>query len=622
MLKLQSIIRRLLIHILAQKNESGLLFESLLKSVLSRQGYGNIQSRIHATGTEIDIEATNNVTGGKIRVEAKAHEKPIDTPELRKFLLTANNDIQKKKTEYEIFWSLSGINSTAHDFFNNELTPELKDHIILKDDKEFHQILVEIGLIGNESSIENNVKDLVKKNLLSRELVFYQNQWFFVQYCSENQKPTHFFVVNNFGNPVEDLIAKGIRELKNDLRNLNLILLDTKKRVLNFMLNKESITISEIVEGIKESKVDIQSVIEELLDQQLISKGSDVHKYSLVKELEAFLKITREFLEKGNKREFMNSSYLTNSINGNQIISHIVSRFHLKPNDENKKAILRMVLVSPSALHYCLFGSTLHAQNLTSQFKNNMTDSIYGENLRTLLTELCMLLLADHNNSLVLGLQNTVGIDVNVDLKIVTLEESFLIASARQALILATAGGAIKPGEAVSAQNPQMFLRSSIIHTHFGNIPKAISLIDDALTSFEQTGEWVYEAYTNKGILLHTTGKLGDALKCYEKAVKLFPQKNEIWLNYGLLLIDINKISKAKNALKKALHSRPNDPKVMYALARIAILEKDKETCFKNLELVLNQNKRFLERIQLDKEFKQLRKSQRYFKLLKKLGLI
>ena len=60
-----------MIRILGKKEEKGSLFETLLTMVLSKQGYGNIETNIHATGTEIDIEATDNVTGNKIRVEAK-----------------------------------------------------------------------------------------------------------------------------------------------------------------------------------------------------------------------------------------------------------------------------------------------------------------------------------------------------------------------------------------------------------------------------------------------------------------------------------------------------------------------------------------------------------------------
>jgi len=196
-------------------------------TVISKQGYGNLKPKIHAGGIEIDIEATSNVTKEKIRIEAKAHEKPIGTNELKKFLMTSNNDLAKKKINHAIFWSLSGINGTAKNFFEKELVKKYKDKITIKDDIEFQHLLSEIGLIGNDSSIDYNTKDLVKKKLLHRDLVYYQNQWYFIQYCSQTHQPTHFFVVDNFGKPVDDITGKGIRNSYKELKKLNMILLST-----------------------------------------------------------------------------------------------------------------------------------------------------------------------------------------------------------------------------------------------------------------------------------------------------------------------------------------------------------------------------------------------------------
>ena len=96
--------------------------------MLSKQGYGDIESNIHTTGTEIDIAAKDNVSGNKIYLEAKAHRKPIDTPTLKKFITTANNDVERGVIDHAIFWSLSGINSTARHYFDNELVLNSKKH--------------------------------------------------------------------------------------------------------------------------------------------------------------------------------------------------------------------------------------------------------------------------------------------------------------------------------------------------------------------------------------------------------------------------------------------------------------------------------------------------------------
>ena len=609
-----------MIHILTRrKSEKGTLFESLLLMVISKQGFGNLKSKIHAGGTEIDIEATSNVTKEKIRIEAKAHEKPIGTNELKKFLLTSNNDLAKKKINHAIFWSLSGINGTAKNYFEKELVKKFKDKITIKDNVDFQNLLSEIGLIGNDSSVDYNVKDLVKKKLLHRDLAYYQNQWYFIQYCSQIHKPTHFFVVNHFGKPVDDIIGKGIRDSHKELKKLNLILLSTSNQLQKILMYHESISIEEIIKEIKETRVDVESVIDELIDQQLIVKINST--YSLKKGLDTFLKIAKEFLENDDKQVLMKSPYLINSINDDHIISYIENRFYLKLTTENKTSIRRMVSVSASALHYSLFGSNIREENLVKQYGNNIIQRVYDENLRTILIEICLWILSDYTKGMVLGLQHTKAIDIGLKMRMVTQDELFFSVDSYYMIILATAGGTIKPGEAVVAKNPEMFLQTANALYNFGEKEKAIAEINRALSVFENKGDWLYTAYTNIGLMHHDLKQLPKAYSCYKKAIKLFPNKHELLLNLGLLLIDMKKIKNAKKVLNKALRLRPEETKIEYALARIKIIENEKDDCYELLEQVLVKEKRFVERINQDIEFIKIKKTKRYLNLLKKLGL-
>lgn len=568
-----------MIRIIAEKNEKGQLFESLLKMILSKQGYGNIESNIHSTGTEIDIEATDNVTGSKIRVEAKAHEKPIDSPELQKFLLTANNDLMKKKIAYAVFWSLSGINSTAKNYFETELVSEFKNQITIKGNKEFQQILVDIGLIGNESSIDNNIAGIVKKNLLGRDLVFYQNQWYFIQYCSETQESTHFFVLDNFGKPVEDIIAKSIRKSSSDLEKLNLILLLTKNHVLEFLMYHESASMKEIIEGIKETQIDIQSVLEELLDQQLIDiEKSEEPKYSISKGLDAFLKISREFL-KNRKMVLMKSPYLSLATNY-EISSYIENRFHLKFSDEIRKVVLRMVLVSPSALEYSLFKDTKSIENQLQQFDQKIPDNLRKINYQHFMTQMCLSVLYDLRNGQSLGLQKTRGVLLDIKLKMSTLDELYFKIDAKSPLMIMKLQGSAKEGQALSAVNPETFLETSMIFYNMGEIIRAIKEIDDALKAFKNEGEWLAAAYINKGMYLEQIGKTNESFSCLKNATKLFPDKKEGWLNLGNVFLRKKKLTAAKDAFNKALKLDENYVHAKYGLARTFILQKKRERMF------------------------------------------
>lgn len=611
-----------MIRILARRNEKGKLFEVLLKTVLARQGYGIIQMNVHQTGSEIDIKAKDNLSNAKISIEAKAHKTPLGTPELKKFLQTASTDKNKKRMDHAIFWSLSGINGTARAYYEDEVESRIKKFTSIKDDSEFQKSLEELGLIGNENSITNRIKNLVKKNLIARDLIYYQNKWYFIQYCSDSEKITHYFILDSFGNVINDILAKEIRQQITQLKKLSLILFSTRKKILPFLMNVENATTQEIIKGIEEENVDIDHHLEELIAEKIILKSNETpSKISIKHGLETFLKIARGFLENKDKKSFMSSSYFVKSLNDEQTISFIKSRFYLNPSNEELLTILRMCSVSPTALHHVLFSSDKGVRNLVEQFKGKITSAIYKENLRSLVSDLCLWVLSDYKNFPVLGSQDTKAISVDVGLKLATKEDLFFSVESHFIYQLARAAKGIKFGEMVKASNPELFLELANILVHFKEEKKAIEQIDKAFQLFENKGEWVYTALTNKGIILHQLGELKDAERCFRKSRRLFPNKEEILLNYALLLIDLGKISSAKSKLKKALKLRENDSKVLYALARIAILEKDKERTFKLLEDTLKLERRFVERIDSDIEFKKLKKTKRYQKLIQNLGV-
>ena len=89
-------------------HEKGLLFESLIQDVLSRQGYGNFEGQRRRNGMELDLTCINNITNKKILVEAKARQNSISQSELEQFYGRITS--LKKDFEVSIFWSLGRIN--------------------------------------------------------------------------------------------------------------------------------------------------------------------------------------------------------------------------------------------------------------------------------------------------------------------------------------------------------------------------------------------------------------------------------------------------------------------------------------------------------------------------------
>lgn len=604
--------------IAGDKIQKGLLFESLLVEVLDKQGFGNFSKRKIKTGMEIDIEATNNVTNKKIIVEAKAHEKEVDTSHLRNFHSKVVTEREKREIESGIFWSLSGINAHAKAWYD-DLDAKTKSFLIVKDGDDFLRMLQDLQIIEHTSSIENKSKSLIKKDILNTDLVYFKNKWYFIQYCGHSNQKDSFLLLDSHGEIVDNLTCKDIRDLLPNLRNLKLILLSSREQILTLLLQKESITATDIVKELKEQLVDVQTTLDDLVSQNLIiSERTDEPKYAIKEGLETFLQITKEFKDKSSI--LMKSMYLEKSMTY-ELVSYISKRFFVDLSEEEKRVLVRILLISPSSLEYCLRSDDTPHQNLYEQFKGNLPKKVQQTNLTSLMSKLCILCLNDLENKQLLGLQKTRALSVILNLKISTLDESYLTIDAKYTTVTMQAAGGIKRGEAVKIANPEGFIELSMIHHNLGQTKEAIKLLHDVMNVHNDNGSWRKAAHVNLGLLYHEIGNLEQAMTWLKRATSQYPEVLEGWLNLGNIHLDSNDLDQARKAYNKALQIDSNHIKVRYGLTRILAAEGKEDECYKQLEEILKQEKRFVNRINEDKEFKKIRKNKEYLNLLKKLQL-
>ncbi len=83
---------------------------------------------------------------------------------------------------------------------------------------------------------------------------------------------------------------------------------------------------------------------------------------------------------------------------------------------------------------------------------------------------------------------------------------------------------------------------------------------------FDQAIEWVARAVriapraaylSTLGTVLQRSGRPGEALKAFEKAIAIAPENAELWKNFGAVLIDLNHPDQALLGLQQALKLRP-----------------------------------------------------------------
>ena len=606
------------ISIVGKPYEKGTLFESMIQAILAKQGYGDFQTRVRESGMELDLICTNNVTSEKILVEAKAHKKPIATPELEIFhskIMT----LREKGIELGIFWSLSGINSFAASWYDS-LSDKTKQFLKIKGGKDFYNMLQDTGTVGSKNSINSELKLLINKDFFSQELVFCKNSWYYIQFFGKQDAVDSFTILDAFGKIVDNFTCRDIRKQYSKLQNLKLILLSSRRQILESLLKKDKLTIDEIIRELKENRVDIQATVDDLVQQNLLTSYYDGgQKFMIKRGLETFLAVSSEF--KQNVSAFMKSAYLQSSIT-NELMNFIIHRFVIAPSKKQIKSIEKLIVISPSALEYCLRSTDVPAQDLYEQF-NDKNSIVNKSKIADLISRLCILTLGDIGQRKgVLGLQHTRAIEANIHLKLATMNDLYLDVGAKYTQIVARAAGPIRLGEAVQITHPDGFIYVSNLQRNLGQTKLAIKTLKDLLSNYENDdGDWKKAAYVHLGLFSTELKKFEDAKSSLLKATSLYPEVIEGWLNLGNLYLAMGSILEAEKIFSKALKKNPSMLKLQYGLCRVLIAQKKTEQCILKLAPILIKEKRFVDRINKDAEFRTFKQSSKYRELLKKLNL-
>ena len=99
------------------------------------------------------------------------------------------------------------------------------------------------------------------------------------------------------------------------------------------------------------------------------------------------------------------------------------------------------------------------------------------------------------------------------------------------------------------------------------------------------------DEWYNEGVYLDQSRKYDEAIKAYDKALKINPQYAEAWINKGIALANLKKYEEATKAYDKALKINPRYVIVWYNKGiALANLKKYEEAIKANNEAMKLQN--------------------------------
>ena len=332
------------------------------------------------------------------------------------------------------------------------------------------------------------------------------------------------------------------------------------KKIVLCLLDSASKSISEIADEIGQPSVTVEHQLTILVSAGIcekVSKG-EMNQYVVKKNIETFAKLVKEFLSNKEKHtdqieQFIASEYYLTRID-DELVDYVLSRFHLNlvyQNDEAKKGIQRILLVSPSGLIFALYGDTTIFSESQSNWEHldssDETREWFTQILHSqFMTPLLEMLIADMKVTtyglLYAKLQLRVA-KVSIHVNIATVHEKYVEAEAGGSFTLLKAAEALRAGQLTAAVDPMIFCENGIALLHLREFQTALESFDKALNAVQNP--------IQKAIVLNNKGWAFLNLKQYQKAIKCFEEGIAFDSDNGIPLLRENK-QVAKEYLARA----------------------------------------------------------------------
>ena len=302
-----------------------------------------------------------------------------------------------------------------------------------------------------------------------------------------------------------------------------------RKKIVLSLLDNDSKSANEIANEIGESLPTVEEQLTTLVLENICEKVNQdaVDHYVVKNDIKTFTQLVKEFLSdkeehKEQIKQFITSDYYFNRIN-DELVDYVLDRFYVDSvyhTDEEKLVIKRILLVSPSALFFALHSNTaifnemrlgqehLDSSDETREWLTQILNSQF-------ITPLLKNLIADIQIPAYYILYVKLGVRValvNTQVKLATLNESFVEAVGKEYFSLFRATEDIQTGQLLSTINPMVFSDNGIALMHLEEFQDAHEHFDKALVAVQDPIEKA-KVLNNKGLAFLRS-------KQYQKAIE------------------------------------------------------------------------------------------------------
>lgn len=523
--------------------------------MLDNLGYHDFRS-VKKTGRQIDIFAYHKVTSQHIICECKAYKEKLEGDHLTKFRGLYAIEYDKDKSLVGLFFSLSGFGGGFLELYR-EMDEDIKQRLKIFSDHDLYQLIEKSDMIVSEKTIRHLIKNKIPYEIRTLYLTITEYGEYWIITFGPKTKETHFTVLTAKGMEVQKYIIDELIKVDSQIKKLTPINLSARTKIIISLCDNYERTIDEISTEIEESSTDVEIEISTLIKKEIVleSKG----KYRLSNELETFTTLSKEFLTSKNRTEYFRGVYAQGNIDS-RLVNYIQTRFFIQFEDEQKKAIIKILKISPSAFLKSLTEPTemfrtgyeqisegSFPKEIKEKWETGSVSQLFSIFVKALISDL-----DDSDSSKILGDKEIRGCMLHIVAKFVSLSEKYLTFEVKSMFMMAKAKGEIKAGRLVSATHPSVFLDLAMILTQMEEYELALREYDKVLEDNNEP-ELLKVTWNNKGLVYATRGNFENAIECYKKSIEIGDGLKETYCNFGISLIGLGRNDEAKKFFKKAL---------------------------------------------------------------------
>ena len=288
---------------------------------------------------------------------------------------------------------------------------------------------------------------------------------------------------------------------------------------------------NEIADEIGTSLATVENQLAALVSEDICEQISrdEVSQYVVKKDIETFARLVKEFLSEKKEHDeetkrFITSEYYFARID-NELVYYVLRRFYLDSSyqtDEDREGLRRILLVSPSALLFALYGET-------EKFRESQSSWDQLDSSDEILKWFIQILRSDFETSLSKRLIDDMNVPTycilyaKLQIRVATLRTQVKFATPAGKYIEAMTGGDfvlpraaenLRAGELVSYVDPMSSYYDGIAFLHLDEFQTALEIFDKVLSAVQDP--------IQKAIILNSKGVTFLRLKQYQKAIEYF----------------------------------------------------------------------------------------------------